>query len=272
MSLKLETIYNYGGGGGGGYKDGGQIVDADFMELENNAVSSYENISRDTLNFYYEPKEGEILNAIVELKTAVNATINVYIVNNGVGYFLGYIGSNAINAGDYYKVIITANSFEVEQVNIITNDPGFVIIDDIFYGVKKINNLLWLTDNLKYSGFNFKNIGGNFYYPEQDININGWRLPTKAEIVYLDFNFAMDSLKAKTTWREGYNGNNSSGLNFKAFGHVRNDALYNIGDESTFLFMSDYDIRYASISYNSSGMNLGGVDDNFYSVRLCKDA
>lgn len=32
---------------GGGYKDGGQLIDADFIEVENNTISSYENVSRD---------------------------------------------------------------------------------------------------------------------------------------------------------------------------------------------------------------------------------
>ena len=269
--IELPTIYNYGGGSGGGYKDGGNITDADFMEVKNNALSYYSNISRVDLNFYIETKDGEIIDSVIELTTDVNATINVYVVKNDFVYLLGYIGGNTINAGDNYKVVIIGNSYNVEQVNIITNDPEFVVIDDVFYGVKKINNVLWLTDNLKYSGFNCKNIGGNFYYPEQDININGWRLPTKAEIVYLNFNFTMNALKSQTTWRAGYNGDNSSGLNFKAFGHVRNDNVYNIGDESTILFMSDYDVRFASITYNSSGINIGGVDENFYSVRLCKD-
>ena len=63
MNLKLETIYKYGGGGG--YKDGGELLDGDFIKVENNAASSYDNVSRDPINFYLETKEGEILNSIV---------------------------------------------------------------------------------------------------------------------------------------------------------------------------------------------------------------
>lgn len=148
MSLKLETIYNFGGGGGG-YKDGGQIVDADMMELKNNTVSSYDNISREAINFYFDTAEDEIINSIVELTTAVNSTINVYVLNNGLYYRLGYIGSNTVNSGNDYKITITANSYAVEQVS--GYDPeGKIVIGSNTYGVAKVTGagLYIMTENL----------------------------------------------------------------------------------------------------------------------------
>lgn len=145
----IETsIYNIGGGGGG-YKDGGQIVDADLMEIKNNTVSSYDNISRDAINFYFDTAEGEIINSIVDLTTAVNSTINVYVLNNGLYYRLGYIGSNTVNAGNDYKVTITANSYAVEQVS--GYDPeGKIVIGSNTYGVAKVTGagLYIMTENL----------------------------------------------------------------------------------------------------------------------------
>lgn len=121
-----NSIYNYGGaGGGGGYNDGGQIVDGDFMKIENNAVSTYNNVNRDTLNFYLEPSDGEILNDVVELTTAVNSTVNVYVLRNGLYYLLGNIGGVTVEAGKEYKVNILGNSYDVENISSIPDGPKF---------------------------------------------------------------------------------------------------------------------------------------------------
>ena len=128
-----NSIYNDGGaGGGGGYNDGGQIVDADFMKIENNAVSTYDNINRNTLNFYLDPSEGEILNAVVELKTAVNSVVNVYVFKNGLYYLLGNIGGDTVAAGNEYKVIILGNSYEVENISSIPDGPKFFKLNNGF--------------------------------------------------------------------------------------------------------------------------------------------
>ena len=72
--FKGDSIYK-SGGGGGGYKDGGQLVDGDFIEVKNNTVSTYDNTARDPINFYFEVKEGESINSVVELTTVVNSTV-----------------------------------------------------------------------------------------------------------------------------------------------------------------------------------------------------
>ena len=78
--FKGDSIYK-SGGGGGGYKDGGELVDADFIEIENNNVYNYENINRDQVNFYFDYSDGEIFNSIIEFTTQVNSVVNVYVVN-----------------------------------------------------------------------------------------------------------------------------------------------------------------------------------------------
>lgn len=154
MSIKLDTIYNYGGGGGGGggYKDGGELVDADFIEVKNNTASTYDNTARDPVNFYFEAKDGEIINSIIELTTTINAMVNVYVVKNGIYYLLGNIGGNTVNAGDYYKINISGNSFKIENVS-NSLIPEYVNINGLIVPVYQVENKLFITGDIK---------GGNF--------------------------------------------------------------------------------------------------------------
>lgn len=146
-----DSIYNNGngGGGGGGYKDGGQLVDGDFIKVENNTVSFYDNVSRDPINFYFEVEDGEVLNSVVEITTAVNATINVYVLKNGFYYLLGNVGGNTVNAGDDYKLNITGDSYALEQVTPGGGSvPSLFEINGIIYQIKEFNGYLWLMQNL----------------------------------------------------------------------------------------------------------------------------
>ena len=146
--FKGDSIYK-SGGGGGGYKDGGELVDGDFIKVENNTISSYDNVSRDPVNFYFEVKDGEVLNSVVELTTAVNATINVYVVKNGFYYLLGNVGGNTVNAGDDYKLNVTGDSYSLEQVTPGGGSvPLFFKIDGVSYPLKEFNGYLWLMQNL----------------------------------------------------------------------------------------------------------------------------
>ena len=146
--FKGDSIYK-SGGGGGGFKDGGQLVDGDFIKVENNTISSYDNVSRDPVNFYFEVKDGEVLNSVVELTTDVNATINVYVVKNGFYYLLGNVGGNTVNAGDDYKLNVTGDSYSLEQVTPGGGSvPSFFEIDGQFYQLKEFNGYLWLMQNL----------------------------------------------------------------------------------------------------------------------------
>ena len=86
-----DSIYK-NGSGGGGYKDGGELIDGDFIKVENNTNSSYNNETRNPINFYFEVKEGDVLNSIIELTTTINSIVNVYILKNHIYYLIGNIG------------------------------------------------------------------------------------------------------------------------------------------------------------------------------------
>lgn len=189
--FKGDSIYKSGGFGGGGYKDGGQLVDGDFIKVENNAISNYDNVSRDTVNFYFDYKDGDILNSVIELTTAVNSTINVYIVKNGFYYLLGNIGGNTVNAGDDYKINIIGDSYSVEVINNLNIYPEYA---DFGYGTYKtiyLGGLLWLRENFK-GNVNttdyFDDNGTRYYQVNLNFvrqNFNGWRIPTNEDVAAL---------------------------------------------------------------------------------------
>lgn len=242
--FKGDSIYK-SGGGGGGYKDGGALVDADFIKVENNTVSTYENTSRSDINYYFEVAENEIINAVVQLTTTVNATVHVYIVQNGFFVPLGNVGGDTVNAGDEYNVNITGDSFVIEQVSSGGADPDAVYINGEIYGVKKYNGVIWTTQNLRGipAGALFNPASmtttepacwinpshpESYYYNILAAKLfegNGWRLPTKDEVTSLYSTIApggnadVNNVKSTTGWIEG-NGTNSSGFNVTPNGYV----------------------------------------------------
>lgn len=239
------SIYKIGGGSGG-YKDGGQVVDADLMELKNNTLSYYENTSRAAINFYFDTDEGEIINAIVELNTAVNSTVNVYGLRNGLYYLLGNIGGNTVTSGNDYKIIIIGNSFAIEQVTDVSSEPEYAYINGEIYSVKKYNGVIWTTQNARGvptgavlnpasmtttepACWINPNHTESYYYNILAARLfegNGWRLPTKDEVTGLYSTIApggnsdVNNVKSTTGWIEG-NGTNSSGFNVTPNGYVQ---------------------------------------------------
>lgn len=146
MSLKLETIYNYGGGGGG-YKDAGEIVDSSLMKVENNTLSNYNNSSRDPINFYFDYKGGEVINSIIEVTTSINSTVGVYVLKNGIYYLLGNIGGNTLVANNSYKITIVGNSFKIENV-LGTLEPSYIDIGGNSVKLYKLNGNKYITGYL----------------------------------------------------------------------------------------------------------------------------
>ena len=283
MSLKLETIYNYGGGGGRGYEDGGQIEDADVMELKNNTLSYYENISRDAINFYFEPSEDEILNSIVELTTAVNATVNVYVLRNGLYYLLGNIGGNTVTAGNQYKIDITGNSYEINQINV--NNQIFVNIEGNLTRVVKIGNLYW-TDNVIYAATDYvdkTNYGRKVrYYPWNEIRgSSGFRVPSQNDINSLLSSINNDTDKLKTDDPNAWVTPGNDDLLFSAFpdSYLTSAKVYplNWPVGSYFAIWTSGEISESRSYY--FGFNNGGSysitsenKDSYLTLRLCKDA
>lgn len=239
--FKGDSIYK-SGGGGGGYKDGGQLIDGDFIEVTNNTISSYENTSRNEVNFYLEPKDGEILNSVIEFTTQVNATVNVYYLNeNGIFILLGYIGGNTVNSGNSYNINISGNGYEIEEITEPTPNPNQYI--QMLYGsgcrFKKIGNYFWQEYNNTaiIPGVRSIATNGTVYYNLADLyekNNNfehGYQLPDSDALGNLCTSLGKTAydggevLKDSTGWKaSSYPGNNAAGLNFQAAGAIINNS------------------------------------------------
>ena len=219
--FKGDSIYK-SGGGGGGYKDGGQLIDGEFIKVENNTVSSYENVSRDPVNFYFDVKDGEILNSSIEFTTQVNTTVNVYYIGaGGVLIPVGYVGSNTANAGDSYNITIMGKSFIIENVTAPAVDPDNILVlnemDGIIYQCKKVLGKYWATtDYKKYCNFSLVN---TIKSP--------WRVPTRADFQELKDNFNIEALAEVGYWNSYVKPapTNSTGLSFRGNGYKQSGTI-----------------------------------------------
>ena len=203
--FKGDSIYK-SGGGAGGYKDGGELVDADFIKVDNNTVSTYDNESRDPVNFYFDVKDGEILNSVIELTTVVNSTVNVYVLRNGFYYLIGNVGGNTVNAGEDYNINITGNSYSLDPVTPPPTVPEYADIMGGIYGVAKVGNRLWLKENFTgiIPGVQYKAENNTVYYKCNSIqlktfNENGWKLPRNEDFNDLTNNYTANQLKRTST-------------------------------------------------------------------------
>lgn len=242
--FKGDSIYK-SGGGGGGYKDGGALVDSDFIKVENNTVSTYTNETRNEINYYFEVKTGEILNAVIELTNNVNATVHVYIFQNGLYFPIGNIGGNTVNSGEEYNINIVGNSFIVDKVTPGSNDPEFADIGGYNYPVVKYNNLLWTCENFMGAYGTYKTNETNYYLADsvKNLNINGWRLPTYDEVTALSATLNPSSaykMKSASGWYSGGNGSNESKLNFKPYGYYSNPNGSRVDYEKIAMFICTY--------------------------------
>ena len=271
--FKGDSIYKSGGGGGGGgYKDGGQLVDGDLIKVENNTISSYDNINRDTINFYFEPDEGEILNAVVELATAVNSTVKIFVLRNGFYYLLGNIGGNSVTSDNEYKVNITGDSYSIEQVTI--NNDTFEIVGGVLLQTKQILNLIWTVSDYR----------NNFYKRNEALNIipgGDWRLPNDDDWKTLQ-NYSADigyKLKTPDGWNDGGGGDNYYGFNGFPYGFKDGNNVKKYGDEVIY-FSSTINggvWSLPSLSKDTTALNIMGGSDYWVNncavrVRFCKNA
>lgn len=216
--FKGDSIYK-NGSGGGGYKDGGQLIDGDFIEVKNNTVSTYDNVSRDTVNFYFDIKDGEILNSSIEFTTQVNTTVNVYYIGaGGVLIPVGYVGSNTANAGDSYNITIMGKSFIIENVNAPSVDPDQINVynemDGIIYPCAKVLGKFWAGNDFnKYCNFSLVD------------TIKGpWRVPTYDDFLELTNNYNVEDLAAVGYWNPKVKPapTNSTRLSFMGNGYKEN--------------------------------------------------
>lgn len=282
MSIfKGNSIYKTGAGGGG-YKDGGALVDGDFIEVKNNTVSSYDNVSRDPVNFYFEVKDGEILNSVVELTTAVNATINVYVVKDGLYYLLGNVGGNTVNAGDDYKINITGDSYSIEQVS-SGPVPEYAEILGSLCKISKIGSRLWTSSNFTgvISGVDYKNENGTYYYSNistdlKNFNYNGWRVARYGDFEDLKSRFTPNQLKQTGTPYSSWNSRaqGTGDILFYPYG-MFSPFFQLLGSMAAILYIQDSETRWwKGFGLNSSTDTYDGFNPydggGYYNIRLVK--
>lgn len=198
--LKGDSIYK-SGGSGGGYKDGGSLVDAEYIKVENNTVSTYDNTSRDEIKFYLEPKAGEIVNSVIELTTAVNALISVYVYNSVTGIYTPlYYNINTVSAGDTYNITINGNNFYISDP--ITPPPNEYLeeVDGVLYRCVKIGTVSFMAENYRgnISGTDKYIYGGVCYYTPR--NVGKWTFPKNWRLINsYDWNYMLNYLGVSGT-------------------------------------------------------------------------
>jgi hypothetical protein len=282
--FKGDSIYK-SGGGGGGYKDGGQLIDGDFIEVKNNTISTYDNESRDPVNFYFEVKDGEILNSVVELTTDVNATINVYILKDGFYYLLGNVGGNTVNAGNDYNLNIIGKSYSLELVTPSPNIPEYADIMGGRYDVAKVGSKLWTKYNFNgiIPGVDYKVENGTTYYLTnvqaiKNFNSDGWHLPRVADVNELKTLYTANSCKQTGTPYSSWNSRATGtapvlfypyGIyspNFQLLG-MMSGMLY-INDKET-KFWNGFSLNRSTDTFDSFNPYDGGA---YINIRLVRDA
>ena len=281
--FKGDSIYKSGGGGGGGFKDGGQLVDGDFIKVENNSISTYTNTSRSDINYYFEIQEGEVLNAVVELTNEYNATVHVYILQNGLYIPLGNVGGDTVNAGDNYKINVVGNSFMLENVTPAQAVPEYVTLDGNIYPCKLFDGLLWLTQDLKsISGLISHTEGGYTYFLLDDnlknFNLNGWRIPNKSDWNYILGNFTQAELKTSSGWQY-HNGTNTSEFSYSPGGFYQYGAdpikVYDNGKQGIYASWNSDDNRWSALTLIDFAESLSWANAfpgyNYYCIRLVRD-
>lgn len=275
--FKGDSIYK-SGGGGGGYKDGGELVDGDFIKVENNSFSTYENISRSDVNFYVELNDGDVLNSVINFTTQVNANVYFYVVKNGFYYLLSYAGTNTVNAGDEYNINANGNVYEVEQVTPPVNSNPKILINGGLYSVGKIGNLWWTLEdyidgsNGVYTDFN--NVAG--------LLPDGWRIPNNGDFSYLKnycdevYHNFVSSLRSPS-WNASYN--NASGFSAIPNGlwEVSDNKAVQVGTYAYYWAGLRPDIpgaRYGYTMHDSVFTSTGSYKPTAkrMSLRFCKDA
>lgn len=288
MSLKLETIYNYGGGVGG-YKDGGQLVDGEYIKVENVTFSKYDNTTRNKINFYFEPKSGDVLDSVIQIRTAVNSEISVYVYNQGSGIYTPlYYDINTVSSGNTYNLTIIGNSFVIsDPLNTSQND--FVEeINGLLYKCVKIGDKTLMAENYRgsISGVTKYETNGVCYYETNNAENwnfpNNWRLLNVYDLNYfqsvLDIDYAPKLKSSNTnyaTWNSG--ANNSTGASIEPDGsyNIPTSTVENLGIYyHTIALSGSFPIQkqqfYLRDDLNSVGG--GGVLANrAYSIRLIKD-
>ena len=287
------SIYNFGGGGGGGYTPAGELVDGDFIRVENNSISTYENTTRSTINFYVELPQGETLNTIIELTNNYNGTVLFWVMDPDTGILtpIGNIGGNSVTSGEEYNIKATGDSYTVEQVTKPNTNEIAVNLGDGkgIYVFIKIGNLYVGKTDIAFNidGVGSKPAGSKTWYKRIDtLNNhptfeNGVRIPSYSDIEYIINQLepnAGQKMKSTTNWNNSNpntKGTNESGLNMGGYGFVQGNDHYDNGVYGFWGCSDEYgatdSLRLDDNSKNAIHGQLGGTN-TYWLLRLVKDA
>lgn len=256
-----DSIYK-SGGGGGGYSDGGTLVDSDFIKVENNTISTYTNTSRSDINFYFEVQTGEVLNAVIELTNEYNATVHVYILQNGFYIPLGNVGGDTVNAGNDYNLTVVGNSFILEVFTPTNGLPDYVYIDGDIVRCAHTNNNIWV----RVLG-SMVSISEAKDIVNQNYSADGYRLPNHDDFLDLASFYSgnIKALRSVGGWN-GTPGTNESGFNAWPGGYSRNGVIYANGNSSCMAMFDEVNHEYGFFINNNDTTNIGSfnLSDKMY--------
>lgn len=296
MIYNAPNIYK-NGSGGGGFKDGGELVDADFIKVENNTIANYTNDNRSVLNFYYDVKSGEIISGIIQITNNYAATINVFRVVNGIFTYLGTINGNTLNASEEYEISCNGNSFTINQVTPPVDQDEYTEIDGDLVKVTRLGNMIW-TDYLKKvipgnkpngypwcrNSINPLGTGTDYVYYSWDYakTLTGaFKLPDETDVQ--NFQTIINGLgsaapvKSTSTWNGGNNGTNTTGFGMWPTGQMdAGGSFYPIGQSLTYFFIvwgrnsANYVNKAMCLNWNTNNLNIQNTGTDFYlPIRLC---
>lgn len=180
--FKGDSIYK-SGGGSGGFSNGGQLPSSStgIVEIENNTIYEYNNTNNNDLTFVFSKKE-DVFNSVIELTTSVNGTVYVgYVDSQGFVIPLSVIGSTSVSANNSYKINIVGDSYAIESVSVVNNDPIAATVLGNLYPCTKYSNFIIVGP-----------IGGGdngIYWNKNNIILNwlskfiseGYKMPTTSQ-------------------------------------------------------------------------------------------
>lgn len=182
--FKGDSIYK--SGGSGGFANGGQLPSSPsgIVEIKNNTIYEYNNTNNNDLTFVFSKKE-DVFNSVIELTTSVNGTVYVgYIDSQGLVIPLSVIGSTSVSANNSYKINIVGDSYAIENVSTVNNDPIAATVLGSLYPCTKYSNFIIVGP---IGGGN--NGPGGIYWNEYNIRANflnkfraeGYDVPTTSQ-------------------------------------------------------------------------------------------
>lgn len=287
--IEIPTIYNFGGGSGGGYKDGGELIDGEFINVENMTFSTYDNTNRDKINFYFDPKSGEILDSVIQVKTAVNSVISVYVYDQNLGIYTPlYYDTNTVSSGNTYNLTIIGNSFVISDPLNTSQNDYVEEINGLLYKCVKIGDKTFMAENYRGSisgATKYETNGDCFYTTNNATNWNfpnNWRLITQYDINYfqsvLGFDYAPKLKSSNTnysTWNSGANNSTGASIEPNGYYNILSSTVQDLGTYYRSIGLSgSFPIQAQQYFLKDDSNTVGAgsvISTAAYTLRLIKD-